>query len=384
MIVSPMTTLGDIIYENASPAAARLAGNASVTREFLNQTGNGTISAAPAWGTIAASDVPALNQNTTGTAANVTGVVAIVNGGTGTTTAAAAFAALSPLTTLGDTLYENSAPAGTRLAGNVTATRNFLVQTGNGTISAAPSWGTISAADVPALNQNTTGTAANVTGVVAIANGGSGTTTALAAFNAFSPLTTLGDMIYESATPSGERLAGNTSAQERFLSQTGNGTISAAPAWAVVPGQFLCAPNSYQPAAQVSFAVAATSFAAVASGTTCTNSFIAPPSGKALVTVSLVAQSSGAGLEVAFAIAPKGSVTPLMAPAVVTNDSSPTIPRPYCMQFLAGTLTPGTSYQFDLLTGAVSGTITVFALGATTGTVPTVRGAPVIMSVQAI
>jgi hypothetical protein len=36
--------------------------------------------------TIQVADVPTLNQNTTGTAANVTGIVAVVNGGTGTTT----------------------------------------------------------------------------------------------------------------------------------------------------------------------------------------------------------------------------------------------------------------------------------------------------------
>jgi trimeric autotransporter adhesin len=40
----------------------------------------------------------------------------------------------------------------------------------------------------PTLNQNTTGTASNVTGVVAIANGGSGQTTAAAAIEAFLPL----------------------------------------------------------------------------------------------------------------------------------------------------------------------------------------------------
>lgn len=39
----------------------------------------------------------------------------------------------------------------------------------------------------PTLNQNTTGTASNVTGVVAIANGGSGQTTAAAAIEAFLP-----------------------------------------------------------------------------------------------------------------------------------------------------------------------------------------------------
>lgn len=54
---SPLTTLGDIIYENATPAAARLAGNTTTAKQYLSQTGNGTISAAPAWATIAAADL---------------------------------------------------------------------------------------------------------------------------------------------------------------------------------------------------------------------------------------------------------------------------------------------------------------------------------------
>jgi hypothetical protein len=66
---NPMTTLGDIIYENATPAATRLAGQTTTTKKFLTQTGNGTISAAPAWSVIANADLPydsskdILNQN---------------------------------------------------------------------------------------------------------------------------------------------------------------------------------------------------------------------------------------------------------------------------------------------------------------------------------
>lgn len=56
-VSNPMTTLGDIIYENATPAIARLAGSTSASKRFLTQTGNGTISAAPAWGTVTGSDV---------------------------------------------------------------------------------------------------------------------------------------------------------------------------------------------------------------------------------------------------------------------------------------------------------------------------------------
>lgn len=83
-------------------------------------------------------------------AGNVSGTVAIANGGTGQTTQAAALTAL----------------AGTQVSGS------YLRSDGTNT-----SLSTIQAADVPTLNQNTTGTAGNVTGVVAIVNGGTGATT---------------------------------------------------------------------------------------------------------------------------------------------------------------------------------------------------------------
>ena len=50
---------------------------------------------------------------------------------------------------LGDLLYANSAPAWTKLTGNTTTTKKFLTQTGNGSASAAPGWGTIAAGDLP-------------------------------------------------------------------------------------------------------------------------------------------------------------------------------------------------------------------------------------------
>jgi hypothetical protein len=54
---SLLTTLGDIIYENATPATARLAGNTTATKMYLSQTGNGTISAAPAWAQVNYADI---------------------------------------------------------------------------------------------------------------------------------------------------------------------------------------------------------------------------------------------------------------------------------------------------------------------------------------
>ena len=104
---------------------------------------------APTFRTIDVLDVPTLNQNTTGTASNVTGIVALANGGSGQTTAQAAM-----------NTFAGAVTSGSYLRGNGT---NVVMAT-------------IQAADVPTLNQNTTGTASNVTGTVAVANGGTGLT----------------------------------------------------------------------------------------------------------------------------------------------------------------------------------------------------------------
>ncbi len=73
--------------------------------------------------------------------------LAIAKGGSGQATATAAFDALSPNTTLGDIAYRD-ASNNVRLAGNITATREFLRQTGTGSVSAAPAWDTVTKTDV--------------------------------------------------------------------------------------------------------------------------------------------------------------------------------------------------------------------------------------------
>jgi hypothetical protein len=54
---NPMTTLGDIIFGGAGGAATRLSGNTTATKQFLTQTGTGSVSAAPAWSAMAPADV---------------------------------------------------------------------------------------------------------------------------------------------------------------------------------------------------------------------------------------------------------------------------------------------------------------------------------------
>jgi hypothetical protein len=86
-----------------------------------------------------------------------TGTLSVARGGTGGGSATAGFDNLSPLTTLGDTLYHDGTH-NVRLAGNTTATKKFLSQTGNGSISAAPSWSTIPASGLSYSYVAVTGT----------------------------------------------------------------------------------------------------------------------------------------------------------------------------------------------------------------------------------
>lgn len=94
-------------------------------------------------------------------------------------------------------------------AANTTGTASNITATSNSTLT------TLSALSLPGsqVTGNISGDAANVTGTVAIANGGTGQTTANAAFDALSPMTTAGDLIYEDATPTAARLGIGTTGQ---------------------------------------------------------------------------------------------------------------------------------------------------------------------------
>jgi hypothetical protein len=84
-----------------------------------------------------AGTVPTWNQNTTGTAAGLSATLAITSGGTGQTTASAAFNALSPITTTGDLILGNGTNSATRLPIGA----NTYVLTSNGTTAAWSSLG---------------------------------------------------------------------------------------------------------------------------------------------------------------------------------------------------------------------------------------------------
>ncbi|MEO6077581.1 MAG: hypothetical protein ABIP54_02230 [Candidatus Andersenbacteria bacterium] len=79
--------------------------------------------------------ITTLGTITTGTWSGT--AVAETHGGTNQTTYA-----------LGDTLYASAANTLSKLAGNITAVKQYLSQTGTGAVSAAPAWATISGADI--------------------------------------------------------------------------------------------------------------------------------------------------------------------------------------------------------------------------------------------
>lgn len=96
-------TIGDILYASASTTLSKLA--AVAAGSYLRSAGTGT---APVWSTVT----------------------------------------IPNAATLGDIWYGSAANVVSALAGNTAATKQYLSQTGNGTVSAAPSWSAIAGADV--------------------------------------------------------------------------------------------------------------------------------------------------------------------------------------------------------------------------------------------
>lgn len=204
--------VGDLLYASTTTALSKLpdvaTGNALIS---------GGVGVAPSWNKIGltthvSGTLPTANGGTnltsftsggavyaTSTSVLTTGTLPIGSGGTNTTATATA----------------NGVTYGTGTAYAFTAagtTGQVLIAT----TSSAPSWGQVSLT-------------AGVTGTLPIANGGTGQTTASAAFNALSPVTSVGDLIIGNGTNSATRLGIGTNG----YILTSNGTTAS---WAASTG----------------------------------------------------------------------------------------------------------------------------------------------------
>jgi hypothetical protein len=149
--------------------------NSTINTTTTTIAANAVTSAKIADGTIIDADISGtaaiagskISGNIGGNAANVTGTVALLNGGTGAT---------------------NATDARTNLGLGTLATLNAVTTTEitNGTIVDADISGTAAIVGSK-ISGNIGGNAANVTGTVAVANGGTGQTTANGALNALLP-----------------------------------------------------------------------------------------------------------------------------------------------------------------------------------------------------
>jgi hypothetical protein len=126
---------GDVVYANTANTISALAIGSQYNSLVVSA------GALPSWGTIAL-----------GSANAVSGTLGPTNGGTGQSTY-----------TLGDTLYSSATNTLAKLAGNITTTKKYLQQVGDGANSAAPSWVQVAAADISGLGTMSTQNANAVT-----------------------------------------------------------------------------------------------------------------------------------------------------------------------------------------------------------------------------
>jgi hypothetical protein len=155
--------------------------------------------------------------------------------------------------------------------GLITAITTSAVVAPAGTLSGTTLNSTVVSSSLTSVGTIATGTWNGTT--IAIANGGTGQTTAAAAFNALDPMTTTGDMIYESATNVASRLPIGTTGEVLTV-------VGGVPAWAATAATATNAKDTF-----------------VLSGTDITNQFVTLTHTPLAGSTDLLIQGAGDQLE---------------------------------------------------------------------------------------
>lgn len=146
-------TTGDLLYGSGTNTWGKLAAGAGYKSLVMNAGGTNV-----EWNAVA------LNQS-----GAVSGALGATNGGTG-----------QSAYTVGDLLYSGVTNTLSKLAGNTTTTKKYLVQTGTGSASAAPLWGTIAGADVTGAVSSATNVAGGAANQIVYQSGSGATAFATA------------------------------------------------------------------------------------------------------------------------------------------------------------------------------------------------------------
>lgn len=152
--------LGDTLYSSATNVVSKLAGNTTTSKKFLNQTGTGSVSAAPAWSALDASDV-------------TTGTIGTARLGSGT--------ASSSTFLRGDSTWQTVGGSGTVTSASVVSANGFAGSVATATTTPAI---TLTTSITGVLKGNGTAISAAAAGTDYLSPSGSGAAlTALTATN---------------------------------------------------------------------------------------------------------------------------------------------------------------------------------------------------------
>ena len=320
--LSPITSTGDLIIGNGTNSATRLA----IGTSGYVLTSNGTTAS---WAA-SSGGVSSFSAGTTGFTPNsattgaivLSGTLNIANGGTG-------------ITSFGTGVQ-------TALGQNVTGSGSIVLATSPTLVT--PALGTPSSATLT----NATGLplTTGVTGTLPIGNGGTGQTTASAAFNALSPITSTGDLILGSGVNTATRLAIGSNGYVL----TSNGTTAS---WTALPANvssFSAGTTGFTPNSATSGAVTLSGTLNIANGGTGITSF-----GTGVQT-ALGQNVTGSG-SIVLATSPT-LVTPTLGVASATSINKVTITAPATGSTLTladgSTLATSGAYSLTLTTTATT------------------------------